>query len=231
MNQEKTEIIKIKDKVRLVYPLLDIPIIDLRNKDYSDDILYLIRLILSGKHIINIYAKNDIPKKIDSKEMNAKTIISFEIMRFLYRHHKFNGNIFYISTPNPKKDGYTLIDMTASVIGRKKEINNKNDKKSFLNEIDSAFIVINNYEKLNKIQEYNYKKGFFDDLKKNFQYLILSKKPIDKAFTYELIIKEKEEIDNDNDNNKKNGKKDKKPKNNKKNNNTKKKNNTIFNFI
>ena len=219
MNQEKTEIIKIKDKVRLVYPLLDIPIIDLRNKDYSDDILYLIRLILSGKHIINIYAKNDIPKKIDSKEMNAKTIISFEIMRFLYRHHKFNGNIFYISTPNPKKDGYTLIDMTTSIMGKKKEVINVNDKKSFLNETDTAFIVINNYEKLYKIQKRNNKKGFFDDLKKNVQYLIISKKPIDNAFKYEIIIKDKK---------KNNIKNDKQLKNSKRNNKSKMKKDSYF---
>ena len=173
---------KIKDgEIVYVYPLLQIPFVDLHNKNYTEHILHLIKLILSGEQIINIFAKNDIPIK---ENLNIKTIIAFEIMRFLYRHQKFNGRILYAS--NPKNLGFTLSEITNKIIGK---IHNISKEKSLnFEEMKSAFIVINNFEKVKKLKGNKGKKGFFENIPYNIQYLIISKNPIDKATTYEIPI-------------------------------------------
>ena len=176
-------------KITYVYPLLHLPYSDFRNDKYTDDILHLIKLILSsGKKVINIHSKNDVPLK--NEKLNVKTIISFEIMRFLYRHQKFNGKIFYVS--NPKKFGLTINKITNSILGEKKSLNISKLKISYKEEVSSAFIVINNYEKIKKILK-KLNINFVDEIPKNYHYLILSKLPIDRAYTYEITIKKQEQ--------------------------------------
>ena len=199
-NKEKGEII-------YVYPLLQMPNVELHNKIYSDDILSLLKLILiSRDHIINIYGKNDAPSK--EENLNIKTIICFEIMRFLYRHQAFNGKILYVS--NPKKLGASLLEITNNLIGEKKR-NSTKEKENIIENIEFSFVVINNFEKAYKIQGKEGKKYFFDNIPENFQYLIISKSPLEKAHTYEIKIKNEE--NHDKNGNKDHIKKNKKNKN------------------
>ena len=164
------------------------PNVELHNKIYSDDILSLLKLILiSRDHIINIYGKNDAPSK--EENLNIKTIICFEIMRFLYRHQAFNGKILYVS--NPKKLGASLLEISNNLIGEKKR-NNTKEKENIIQNIEFSFVVINNFEKAYKIQGKEGKIKFFDDIPENFQYLIISKSPLEKAHTYEIKIKNEE---------------------------------------
>ena len=177
-------------KIMYTYPLLQIPSADLHINFFTDDILHLIRLILSpNKQIINIHLQKDVQLKYH--KLNIKTIISFEIMRFLYRHQKFNGKIYYASNP---KLGVTLKEITNNVVRAKMNKNNSKEKINFVEDITSAFIVVNNYEKINKVK--GNKKGkisFFDGIPKNYHYLILSKLPIERAYNYEISSK-KEDI-------------------------------------
>ena len=180
---------KDEGKGLLLYSLLDfhININDCRNNNYTDYILKIIEFILSGKQIINIYSKNDTQEEIgeSKKKMSIKTIISIEVVKFLYRHQKFNGKLFYLF--NPRTYGYSLKEITYNLIGVKKAKINSKEKTEIIGKINSAFIVINNYEKRSKYQgSDNY---FFYDIPENFQYLIISKKPIDNVFTYEIVIK------------------------------------------
>ena len=167
------------------YPLLQIPK-DFQNKKYSDDILHLIKLILSSKkRIINIHSKFDIQTGI--AKLNVKTTICFEIMKFFYRHQTFGNRIFYVS--NARKLGSSLKDITYSVLGEKKSKNILFESKINIEESEqSTFIIINNFEKIKKIKD----KNFYDWIPPDkFQYLILSKNPIENAFTYEInIVKE-----------------------------------------
>ena len=112
-------------------------------------------------------------------------------MRFLYRHQKFNGKIYYVSNP---KFGVTLKEITNNVIGEKRIKNTSKEKITFVEDISSAFIVINNFEKISKVKgKKKVKKYFFDGIPKNYHYLILSKLPIERAFNYEISVK-KEDI-------------------------------------
>ena len=97
------------------------------------------------------------------------------------------------------------------------------EKNSVIKEINTAFIVINNYEKVNKNKGITgknpEKKDNFEGLPNNFQYLIISKEPVDKAFTYEITIRKENNTDNNNKigknkNKKMNKQKSKKEKNN-----------------
>ena len=177
-------------KIMYIYPLLQIPSMDLHNNFFTDDILHLINLILSpNKQILNIHLQKDVQLK--NHKLNIKTIISFEIMRFLYRHQKFNGKIYYVSNP---KFGVTLKEITNNVIGEKRIKNTSKEKITFVEDISSAFIVINNFEKISKVKgKKKVKTYFFDGIPKNYHYLILSKLPIERAFNYEISVK-KEDI-------------------------------------
>ena len=203
INQKKYEEKVKKGEIIFVYPLLQIPVVDLHNKNYTGHILHLIKLIINGEEIINLYAKNDMPLK--EEKLNIKTIIAFEIMRFLYRHQKFNDKIFYIS--NPKKYGYTLKAITKAIIGEKK--NNAKEKNISFDDNEKGFIVINNFEKVNKSQGKD-NKNFIDDIPYNYQYLIISKFPIDKATIYEIQINKDENTGGKPKKNKKNKNKIKK---------------------
>ena len=199
--KKRETIVPNKDEGEIIYtyPLLQIPNIELHNKIYSDEILHIIKLILSSREqVINIHSKNDIPSKIE--KLNVKTIISFEVMRFLYRHQAFNGKIFYI--PNPKKYGSTLKDITNNIFGEKKPKNSK-EKTTFVESFDFAFIVINNYDKIDKIQGKG-KYYFFEGMSETFQYLIISKSPIGKYYSYEIKIKNHDNDDENKKGNKKN---------------------------
>ena len=202
---------KYEGKAIYIYPLPQIPLVELHFNMYSDDILHLIRLIVTHKKkIINIYSKND--NLIKPMNLNIKTIISLEIMRFLYRHQKYKGKIFYIS--NPRNRGHTLKEIANDIIGEKKKNISKSNTTIIIEKIEQAFIVINNFDKIPK--DYLENKSFFDETR-NFQFLILSKKPIDKVNTYELVLKkENPEIHEH---------KGKKKRKNKKKNSTKKENN------
>ena len=197
---------EIEGRVTYAYPLLQMPNeVELHNRIYSDEILFLIKKIMERESIINIYSKNDVPsKQISSKkeQLNVKTIITFEIMRFLYRHQAFNGKLFYIQ--NPKKYGTTLKEITDNFFGEKKPKNSK-EKENFLEPLNFAFIAINNYDKIknnkydknNKIQGKG-KNSFFAGKSEDFQYLIISKSKITENNSYEIPIKieDKDNYDN-----------------------------------
>ena len=205
---EKNNILeKEKEGVVLAYPLPQNIDVNFRTKNYTDDILHLIRLILcEKKKIINIYCKNDTQdiKIDDSPKFSIRGIISFQIMKFLYRHQYFNGNIFYISSPNITKKAYESKEIIKSVLRTYKKGKEKN---SLLNEINTAFIVINHSKKLLNNKKYP-EKNFFVNLPDKFQYLIISKKEIEEAFNYEITVTKGN--NNNNNNNKKSKKKHKK---------------------
>ena len=187
----QTNLNESEGRITYVYPLLQMPNeVELHNRIYSDEILFLIKQIMDGENIVNIYSKNDVPlKQISSKkeQLNVKTIITFEIMRFLYRHQAFNGKLFYIQ--NPKKYGTTLKEITDNFFGEKKPKKSK-EKETFIEPQDFAFIAINNFDKI-KNNKYN----FFAGMSENFQYLIISKSKIKGICSYEITI-EKEDKDN-----------------------------------
>ena len=200
-------------KIIYTYPLLSLTNSDFQTDKYTDDILHLIKLILSTenprKTIINICSKYDEPLK--KEKLNIKTIISYEIMKFLYRHQDFNGNIYYVSNPKKyEKFGITLSKITNGVLGEKRNINsNTKLKNSYVEEISSAFIVINNFEKIRKILKKE-NINFIDEVPENYQYLILSKESIVGAHIYEITIqKQVEQNKNANNTSKKKSKKNK----------------------
>ena len=189
------------------YPLIvyhiQLNILDLRTDEYTDYILHLIKLILKGNQIINIYSKNDMP----INKFNTKVMISNEVIKFLYRHQKFN-KIFFIY--NSKKYGKTLKDITDKIIG----INNMNDiskeNTTIINKpLKSAFFVINNYDKIKKRKGNQEEDNFFDDVQNNFQYLIISKNPINSVKNYEIDIHREYSNIKSNGNNSNNHKKNK----------------------
>ena len=199
-------------EITYVYPLLEPKDIELHYSIYSDQILKLIKLIiLSKKQIINIYSKFDVPHKLEKNKLklNIKSIISIQIMRFIYRHQGFNGKIFYIS--DPRKYGDSIQKITNSFINENKKNNNPNRKTTIIEKINIAFIIINNYDKILKRKE---EKINLDNLPIHFKYLIISKNPIgenNKIFSYELKLT-KEDIKEKGEKNKKsnNSNKDKK---------------------
>ena len=184
------------------YPLIvyhsPLDILDLKTDKYTDDILHLIKLILNGKHIINIYSKND--KPIINK-FNTKVMISNEVIKFLYRHQKFN-ELFFIY--NSKKYGNTLKEITNNIIKPKKMNNNSEENNTINNEpLNSVFFVINNYDKIRKRKGNHGKDIFFDDIPKKYQYLIISKSPINnvKIENYEIDIQRESSNTKSNTNN------------------------------
>ena len=184
------------------YPFIDyhikLNILDLRIDDYTDYILHLIKLILKGTHIINIYSKNDIP----IKNFNTKEMISNEVIKFLHRHQIFK-KLFFIY--NSKKYGKTLNEITNKIINIKKVNNNTKENTTIIKEpLQSAFFVINNYDKIRQIRENQGQNIFFDNVPKNFKYLIISKNPIDSIENYEIDIRRDyslKNIKNDNSSN------------------------------
>ena len=130
-------------------------------------------------------------------------------MKFLYRHQKFNGNIFYID--NPKKYGSTLKAITNDILGENKIKNFPNENTTNVENINTGFIVINKFDKINKIQGFD-KDIIFEEVPDNFQYLIISKLPIDKKYSYEIKINNEENFGKKNKKSKKNKKKDNKKK-------------------
>ena len=175
-------------KAIYIYPLLQTPIVELHYNMYTDDILHLIHLfVIKNKNIINIHSKND--NAIKPMNINTKTIIAFEIMRFFYRHQKYKGKIFYIS--NPKNRGRSLNEIANDVIGeKKKNVSKLNKSTSIVEKIEQAFIVINNFDKIPK--EYLKENKYFFEEDRNFKFLIISKKSIDKIDTYEIVLKNEE---------------------------------------
>ena len=190
---------KKEGKGLFLYPLINFHFDanGLHNKNYTDYILRLIKLILSGKKIINIHSKNDIPIKLDdSRRMNIKTIISIEIIRFFYRHQQFNGKLFYIF--NPKNYGYTLKEITSKITANKKNKNNNSnlrERTTIIEVINSGFIVINNFEKIIKNHGRREINKVFDEIPKNYQYLIISKEPINNVYNYEITINREDNIE------------------------------------
>ena len=187
-------------KIIYVYPLPPESNVEFNytNIKYSEVILDLIKIILSSTNqIINIYSPFDNPLKLGKSFHNIKTLISIEIMRFFYRHQKFKGNIYYVSKPQKYCDSIQKI--TNSLFSDNKINNNKISKNPNI-----AFIVINQYE---KIQKRNEKYIDLFNLQENYKYLIISKKPIGKnkeIFPYENNLTQKDIIDNIEDEEKKN---------------------------
>ena len=214
------------EKEIFFYPLIEYHIsinnFDFRTDEYTDYIIKLIKLILKGNHIINIYSKNDIP----INKLNTKLKISNEVIKFLYRHQKFN-KFFFIY--NSKKFGGTLKEITNNIIGIKKKNNNSKENNAIISEtLKSAFFVINNYDEIKKRKGNQGKDIFFDDVPKNYQYLIISKSIININNSKNIINKvTNEEIDiknnNKNNNNNNNSNNNNNNSNNNNNNNKKKK--------
>jgi hypothetical protein len=189
------------------YPLIEyhsqLNILDLRTDEYTDYILHLIKLILKGNHIINIYSKNDIP----INKFNTKVMISNEVIKFLYRHQIFN-KLFFIY--NSKKYGSTLKEITNKIIGINNMNNNSKESNTIISEpLKSAFFVINNYDKIRKKKGNQGNDIFFDDVQRNFQYLIISKNPINSVVNYEIDIHKEYNSTKSNNNTSKNNKKKK----------------------
>ena len=168
-------------KIIYFYPLINNSTKDLGTNILTTEIFNLINLILKDeKNIINIYSEKD--KILPFCKNNIKTIICLEIIRFFYRHQKFNGNIFYILN----KDIKSLKEITDKINGKiniksKSKLKNDFDKNS-----NSAFIAISSYHKL-KIVKKNKNKNlgsFFDGVPQNFKYLILSNSEIKNKNVY-----------------------------------------------
>ena len=205
--QQKKIYNRIGGKITYVYPLPPESNVEFNYTINSDVISKLIELIFSSNNqIINIYSKYDEPIEIGKFSLNIKTIISFEIMRIIYRHQKFNDNIYYVSMP--QKYGESIQSITSSLFGENNIKNNKPKKRP-----EIAFIVINKYE---KIQKRNEKYIDLEDLPEKYQYLIISKKPIgenSEIFSYELKLTKKDIKDNKEEKGKKNNKNKDKNKN------------------
>jgi len=189
------------------YPLIvyhiQLNILDLRTDEYTDYILHLIKLILKGNRIINIYSKNDIPKN----NFNTKVMISNEVIKFLYRHQKFN-KLFFIY--NSKKYGNTLKDITNKIIDKNNMNNISKENTTIVSERPkSAFFVINNYDKIRKRKGNQEEDHFFDNFDKDFQYLIISKNPINSVKNYEIDTHREYNSIKSNSNNNNNHKKNK----------------------
>ena len=156
---------KEKDQeIFLYYPFPNLPDNNLRNKDFSDEIFDIIKQITKNIHdLINIYIKNDNRVNLGySRKINKKTLISIEIMRFLYRHQQFN-ELFYVF--NPKKYGSSLTEISDNIM-----LNSKSEGQSS----NSAFILINNFE---RIKPFKYL-GRSLELNENVCYLVMSKREI-----------------------------------------------------
>jgi hypothetical protein len=183
---------------------IQLNILGLRTDEYTDYILHLIKLILKGNHIINIYSKNDIP----INKFNTKVMISNEVIKFLYRHQKFN-KLFFIY--NSKKFGSSLNEITNKIIGiNNMNYNSKVSSSTIVNEpLKSAFFVINKFDKIIKKKENQEKNNFFDDVEINFQYLIISKNRINGVENFEIDIHRKISSSKSNTNISNNSKKNK----------------------
>ena len=194
-------------KAIFFYPLIEyhssFNFLELRTNKYTNYILDLIKLILKGNHIINIYSKID----ITIKNFNTKVMISNEVIKFLYRHQKFN-KLFFIY--NSKKYGNTLKDITNKIIDKNNMNNISKENTTIVSERPkSAFFVINNYDKIRKRKGNQEEDHFFDNFDKDFQYLIISKNPINSVKNYEIDTHREYNSIKSNSNNNNNHKKNK----------------------
>ena len=99
------------------------------------------------------------------KIIDKKTLISVEIMRFLYRHQSYS-KLYYIF--NPKKYDIDLKEISENKIFE----NLKSDEEFECS--NKAFILINNFD---KIKSYKYiRRPIY--LLDNLQYLVMTKKEI-----------------------------------------------------
>ena len=165
---------KYQGKIILNNPLLNLPPKIPLCKDYSDEILNLITLILSEENqYINIYITDD--SRIfeeNRKKINQKTMISIELMKFFYRHQTFNNMHFINYSEKLGNSFYDIVDNVLYKEKKKKNIIKKNKKYS-------NFVLINNYKRKELIIE----KSSINDT----QYLIMSKEKI-------IIIRNKNDI-------------------------------------
>jgi hypothetical protein len=155
-------------EIFLYYPFPDLPYNYLRNKNYANEIFDIIKKIIKQRYdLLNICIKDDNRINLDySRKINKRTLISIEIMRFLYRHQIFN-DLFYVF--NPKKYGYSLKNISDNII-----YNNLIGNESESETSNSIFILINNFD---RIKPFKYL-GDNLELAQNVQYLVMSKKDI-----------------------------------------------------
>ena len=193
-------------KIDLNQPLIEIPpnVLLFQNYYYAYEIYKIIKIILSEKHqFINVYLSNDDRIKIyNSRNINKKSIISIEIMKFLYRHQSFE-KLYYIY--KPEKYGKSLKEIIDNILEKGNSTKVINDENKNNNDNLTKFILINNYTKFkNKDKKLNEeKKVIFEEpikLKDKVKYLIMTKKEIiidkenkiksnDKKYKNEIIMK------------------------------------------
>ena len=184
---------KIHEKIVLNPPLLYLPENIPRCKDYSNEILELIDIIISGnKQFINIYLNNDFKiHENGSKNLNKKSKISVELIKFFHRHQTFK-KIYYIH--NPQKYGITLNEVIDNFLKAQPQ----DFVKDHGNHQFSSLLVVNNYEQKKK----NYEKPI--NLLNDIQYLVMTKYEIkfsnikDKKYSYREELANKIIEDNEN---------------------------------
>ena len=195
---------KDQGRVYLNQPLVNIPPYAPLCKDYAYEIYNIIKLILSGEYqFINVFLnQDDRIQENNSKKLNKKSIIGLEIIKFLYRHQRFD-KLYYIY--NPQKYGKSLKEIIDNALQSESGgeiIYADNDKD---NDNLTKFILINNYTKIkNKDKKLNKEKGvIFEEpikLKDKIKYLIMTKNEIifdkenkiksnDKKYKNEIIMK------------------------------------------
>jgi hypothetical protein len=104
---------KKQGSIHLNHPLINLPTNYLISDDYVKYIFNIIKIILSGEQFINVYMRQDNKRKSKNcKQLNKKTIIGIEIMKFLYRHQIFD-KLYYIR--RPEKYGKSLNEIINKV--------------------------------------------------------------------------------------------------------------------
>ena len=156
---------KIHNEIILERPLLKLPHNLPRCKDYSEEIFNIIKKIQSGdEKFINLYLENDF--KINEKgfkDLNKKTKIALELIKFFYRHQTFK-QILFIN--HPHKYGLTLNKVLEKAISSPEFEKETNSSES--NELNSL-IIVNNYDQKYDIVEEPI------NLVNGIQYLVMTK--------------------------------------------------------
>ena len=156
---------KIQEKIILNQPLLKLGENNPRCKDFSDEILQLIKIIISGKEqFITVYlTKESKLFEKGSTKLNKKSRISFELMKFFYRHQTFK-KIYYIN--NPKTYGTNLNNILYNFFKKcRQNVNSSQQGSKF-----STLVVVNYKKKEEEEEPIN--------LLNDVQYLIMAKKKL-----------------------------------------------------
>ena len=170
---------KNQGSIYLNQKLIEMPTNYLLNKDFLEEIMTIIKEILSGEKFINVYINNDNRiKEKNYKALNKKTMISIEIMKYLYRHQLFD-KLYYID--NPQKYGKSLNEIINNVLEKveKREEYTPSETTDIIGKPLTIFILINNYEKAKektKKKELKYEEPL--KLIDNVNYLVVTKNKI-----------------------------------------------------